>query len=315
MPQTVARRLEASRARPPSASADGVKRVSVLGATGSVGKNTLDLIGRNPNLFQVVALTANRNAQALAELAVRHRAELAVVADESRYGELKERLAGTGIEAAAGPAGLIDAASRPADCVMAGISGAAGLRPTLAAVAQGRRVALANKECLVCAGEIFMEAVRSAGTELVPVEFRAFRRVPGDRRLRSGSHRAHRAHGIGRPVPHLEPGAPGGGDAAGGAEAPQLVDGPQDHDRFGHADEQGPGADRGLSSVSCRSGSARGGRASAVDHPRAGRLPRRLDAGATRKPRHAHPHCRRLGLAGRAWPPRPSASISWSWAR
>jgi 1-deoxy-D-xylulose-5-phosphate reductoisomerase len=147
-----------------------VKLVSVLGATGSVGKNTLDLLGRSPNQFQVVALTANRNAQALADLAVRHRAELAVVADESCYGELKERLAGTGIEAAAGLAGLIEAASRRADCVMAGISGAAGLQPTLAAVAQGRRVALANKECLVCAGETFMEAVRNAGTELVPVD-------------------------------------------------------------------------------------------------------------------------------------------------
>ena len=93
-----------------------------------------------------------------------------MIADESRYGALKERLAGSGIEVAAGAAALIDAALRPADCVMAGIIGAAGLRPTLAAVAQGRRVALANKECLVSAGEIFMKAVRQAGTELVPVD-------------------------------------------------------------------------------------------------------------------------------------------------
>ncbi|HET7155008.1 MAG TPA: 1-deoxy-D-xylulose-5-phosphate reductoisomerase, partial [Hyphomicrobiaceae bacterium] len=135
------------------------KRITVLGATGSVGQNTLDVIGRNPRLFEVVALTANRNAEALAQLALLHQAKLAVLADESRYGELKERLAGTGIEVAAGSAALIDAASRPADCVMAGIIGAAGLRPTLAAVAQGRRVALANKECLVCAGQFFMEAV------------------------------------------------------------------------------------------------------------------------------------------------------------
>jgi 1-deoxy-D-xylulose-5-phosphate reductoisomerase len=146
------------------------KRITVLGATGSVGRNTLDLIGRNPGLFEIVALAANRNAEGLAELALRHGARLAVLADESGYGELKERLAGTGIEAAAGPDALMEAATRPADCVMAGIIGAAGLRPTLAAVAQGRRVALANKECLVCAGGIFMEAVRSAGTELVPVD-------------------------------------------------------------------------------------------------------------------------------------------------
>jgi 1-deoxy-D-xylulose-5-phosphate reductoisomerase len=146
------------------------KRVSVLGATGSVGKSTLDLIGRNPAMFEVVALTANRNVEALAELAVRHRAALAVIADERRYGALKESLAGSGIEAAAGGAALIEAATRSADCVVAGIMGAAGLQPTLAAVAQGRRVALANKECLVLAGEIFMDAVRAAGTELVPVD-------------------------------------------------------------------------------------------------------------------------------------------------
>jgi 1-deoxy-D-xylulose-5-phosphate reductoisomerase len=83
---------------------------------------------------------------------------------------LKEKLAGTGIEAAAGDAALAEAAARPADCVMAGISGAAGLRPTLAAVAQGRRVALANKECLVCAGDMFMQAVEAAGAELIPVD-------------------------------------------------------------------------------------------------------------------------------------------------
>jgi 1-deoxy-D-xylulose-5-phosphate reductoisomerase len=147
-----------------------IKRVSVLGATGSVGQSTLDLIGRNPNHFQIVALTAKHNAERLAELAVTHGAELAVIAEEGCYQDLKARLAGTGIAAAAGMPGLIEAALRPADCVMAGIMGAAGLRPTLAAVSQGRRVALANKECLVSAGEIFMEAVRTAKTELIPVD-------------------------------------------------------------------------------------------------------------------------------------------------
>ena len=155
---------------PRPAAAATRKRVTVLGATGSVGSNTLDLIGRNPLHFEIVALTANTNAEKLAALAKLHRAQLAVLADDRGYPELKERLAGTGIEAAAGDAALIEAASRPADCVMAGISGAAGLRPTLAAVAQGRRVALANKECLVCAGEMFMHAVRAAGTELLPVD-------------------------------------------------------------------------------------------------------------------------------------------------
>jgi 1-deoxy-D-xylulose-5-phosphate reductoisomerase len=142
----------------------------VLGATGSVGQSTLDLIGRNPNIFKVVALTAKHNVERLAELAVRHGAELAVIAEDAHYQDLRQRLAGTGIEVAAGMAGLIEAALRPADCVMAGIMGAAGLRPTLAAVSQGKRVALANKECLVSAGETFMEAVRRAGTELIPVD-------------------------------------------------------------------------------------------------------------------------------------------------
>ncbi len=147
-----------------------VKSVSVLGATGSVGQSTLDLIGRNPNTFKIVALTANHNAARLAELAIEHGAELAVIAEEAQYKDLAARLAGTGIETAAGMAGLIEAALRPADCVMAGIMGAAGLRPTLAAVSQGRRVALANKECLVSAGDIFMDAVRKSNTELIPVD-------------------------------------------------------------------------------------------------------------------------------------------------
>ena len=147
-----------------------VKTVSVLGATGSVGQSTLDLIGRNPNRFKIVALTAKNNAARLAELAIAHSAELAVIAEEAQYQDLKARLAGTGIAVAAGMPGLIEAALRPADCVMAGIMGAAGLRPTLAAVSQGRRVALANKECLVSAGELFMDAVRAANTELIPVD-------------------------------------------------------------------------------------------------------------------------------------------------
>jgi 1-deoxy-D-xylulose-5-phosphate reductoisomerase len=146
------------------------KLVSVLGATGSVGLNTLDLISRTPEAFEVIALTANRNVDTLAELALRHRAKLAVIAEEGAFASLKERLAGSGIAVAAGASGLIEAALQPADCVMAGIVGAAGLHPTLAAVTQGRRVALANKECLVSAGEIFLEAVRQSGAELVPVD-------------------------------------------------------------------------------------------------------------------------------------------------
>ena len=153
---------------PSTASAQ--RRVSVLGATGSIGLNTLDLIGRDSAAYDVVALTANRNAEALARLAIAHRAETAVVADESQYEALKAALSGSGVEAAAGLQAVVDAAAQPADWIMAAITGAAGLRPTFEAAAQGTRIALANKECLVSAGEVFMAAVASAGTMLLPVD-------------------------------------------------------------------------------------------------------------------------------------------------
>src|SRR5262249_9744131 len=143
---------------------------SVLGATGSIGSSTLDLVSRNKHAFTVVALTANSNVERLAALAREHRAELAVVADPARYRELAELLAGSGTEAAAGADALVAAAACPADCVVAAIVGATGLRPTFAAVAQGRRVALANKECLVTAGDVFMAAVAASGAELMPVD-------------------------------------------------------------------------------------------------------------------------------------------------
>ena len=147
-----------------------VKRISVLGATGSIGENTLDLIGREPSAYRVIALTAGHNAARLAELAIRHRAELAVIADAYAYPALRQALSGTGIEAGAGEVALMEAASRPADWVMAAIVGAAGLKPTLEAVRQGRLIALANKECLVSAGDIFMAEVTRAKATLLPVD-------------------------------------------------------------------------------------------------------------------------------------------------
>jgi 1-deoxy-D-xylulose-5-phosphate reductoisomerase len=145
-------------------------RLTVLGATGSVGMSTLDLIGRDAGAYEVVALTAQSNAARLAELAIRHKARLAVIGDEACFGELKNCLAGTGIAVAAGAAAVEAAASEPADCIMASIVGAAGLRPTFAAARQGRRVALANKECLVSAGDVFLREIKDAGTELIPVD-------------------------------------------------------------------------------------------------------------------------------------------------
>jgi len=146
------------------------QRLTILGATGSVGGSTLDLVARNPGRFTVTALTARRNAAALAAASRRVGAGLAVVADPAAYVELKEHLAGTGIEAAAGEAAVAEAARLDAEIVVAAIVGAAGLAPTLAAVEAGQTVALANKECLVCAGPLVMAAARRSGARILPVD-------------------------------------------------------------------------------------------------------------------------------------------------
>ena len=146
------------------------RTISILGATGSIGASTLDLIRREPDKWRVVALTANCQARELAALAREFSAEIAVVADKSCLVELRDALAGTGIATAAGPAALIEAASRPADIVLAAIVGTAGLAPPMAAIEQGRTVALANKEALVSAGEVMTAAVARHRATLLPVD-------------------------------------------------------------------------------------------------------------------------------------------------
>ena len=145
-------------------------RLTILGATGSIGNSTLDLVGRHAGDFQIVALTAQSRPVELAASARHHGARLAVIGDPAQYGALKEALSGSGIKAAAGEEALAEAAAEPSDCVMAAIVGAAGLRPTFAAIAKGRRIALANKECLVSAGDVFLREVKRQGAELVPVD-------------------------------------------------------------------------------------------------------------------------------------------------
>lgn len=146
------------------------RRVTILGSTGSVGCNTVDLMARQPEAFAIEALTANRNTAVLAKQAKALNARMAVVAEPAGYRELKAALAGTGIEVAAGPEAVVEAAARPADWVMASIVGAAGLKPTLTAVRRGAIVALANKECLVCAGDLMVAEVRASGATLLPVD-------------------------------------------------------------------------------------------------------------------------------------------------
>ncbi len=150
----------------------GPRRVSVLGATGSIGRSTLDVLRHFSahGDYRVVALTGMSNVELLAAQAIEFGAEIAVTADETRLSDLKKALAGTGIEAAAGAQALEDAAARPADWVMAGIVGIAGLAPTLAAARTGATIALANKECLVCAGDLFLAECAASGSRVLPVD-------------------------------------------------------------------------------------------------------------------------------------------------
>ncbi len=148
----------------------GVRSVTLLGATGSIGTSTIDLIKRNPGRYRVEAVSANRNALELAKIARELNARFAAIADPAAYGELKDALAGSGIEAGAGETSLIEAAERPADWVLAAIVGSAGLKSALAAARRGVTVALANKECLVCAGDLFMRIAAEAGAQVLPVD-------------------------------------------------------------------------------------------------------------------------------------------------
>jgi 1-deoxy-D-xylulose-5-phosphate reductoisomerase len=146
------------------------RSLTILGATGSIGTSTLDLVRRQPGEWRIVALTANCQATELARLAREFGAELAVVADESCLSELREALAGSGIEAAGGEAALVEAAARGAELTVAAIVGCAGLAPTMAAIEQGGIVALANKEALVSAGDVMLAAVKQSGATLLPVD-------------------------------------------------------------------------------------------------------------------------------------------------
>ncbi len=146
------------------------KSITVMGSTGSVGTSTVDLLKRSPELFDVEALTANSNVNLLAQQAVELNAKMAVVADEKSYKDLKSALSGKNIEVAAGEEALLEAAARPADQVMAAIVGFAGLAPTLTAIQRGATILLANKEALVCAGDLMVEEVRQNNAILLPVD-------------------------------------------------------------------------------------------------------------------------------------------------
>ncbi|HJO88318.1 MAG TPA: 1-deoxy-D-xylulose-5-phosphate reductoisomerase [Alphaproteobacteria bacterium] len=146
------------------------RRITILGSTGSIGCSTVDLVGRQPEVFAVDTLTAFSNVSLLAKQARELGAKLVVIGDENRFKELKDALSGSSVEVAAGRNALIEAAMRPSDFVMAAIVGAAGLEPTLAAVCRGATVGLANKECLVCAGDLMKAEMEKSGATLLPVD-------------------------------------------------------------------------------------------------------------------------------------------------
>ena len=146
------------------------RSITILGATGSVGASTLDLIRRERDKWRMVALTANCNAVELAKLAREFGAQIAVVGDETCLPELREALAGSGIEAAGGALALCEAAARPVDMTVAAIVGCAGLAPVMAAIEQGGTIALANKEALVSAGDVMTAAIARHGATLLPVD-------------------------------------------------------------------------------------------------------------------------------------------------
>jgi len=146
------------------------RRVTILGSTGSVGQQTIDLIERAPSKYQVVALTALKNVELLAKQARSLRAEMAVIADENKYDKLKTALAGSGVRAAAGADAVVEAAEADSEWVMSAIVGAAGLPGTLAAARRGAMIAFANKETLVCAGPLMMKLVAESGSQLLPVD-------------------------------------------------------------------------------------------------------------------------------------------------
>jgi 1-deoxy-D-xylulose-5-phosphate reductoisomerase len=161
------------------------RSVTILGATGSIGASTIDLIKRERSRYRVEALSANTNATALAALARELNARFAAIADPSAYAELKSALAGSGIAAGAGESALVEAAAYPAQWVIGAITGAAGLKPTLTAAERGAIVALANKECLVCAGSLFMRRAKAAGATVLPVDSEhnaLFQAMSGSRR-------------------------------------------------------------------------------------------------------------------------------------
>ena len=278
--------------------ATAVRSVTVLGATGSIGDSTMDLLRASTRSLPRRGVDGDiPMCKALANLAREFGARYVAVADPTRLSELKDALAGTRTECGAGESAVVEAAARPADWVMAAVSGAAGLKPALAAVDRGATVALANKECLVCAGDLFMERATKAGACILPADSEhnaLFQALEFRKSRRTGSRHHHR---IRRAVPYLVQRRHRAGNAGAGPETSELEHGAEDHDRFGIDDEQRPRGDRGGVPVrSCGRRDRRPG-SSAIDHSRHGRILGSLRGGAVGRAGYAHADRALPGLA------------------
>ena len=199
-----------------------VKTITLLGATGSVGASVLSVIDNQPGRFQLHAVIANRSASKLAQIAIAGSARIAVLAQLEELPLLKDALAGTGIACDAGPQAVEAAAAHPVDLVVAAIVGAAGIRPTWAALQAGNQIALANKECLVSAGNLFMEAARRHKKPI----------LAGVRSCEPERRGSHYDYSVRRAVPHMDERSDCFGDAGTGAESSHLGNGCKNHDRF-----------------------------------------------------------------------------------
>ena len=239
------------------------RSLTLLGATGSIGASTLDVVARHPDRYRVFALTAHRAADALLALCARHSPRYAVLSGLPEDPGLRRRFAEAGCktELLFGAQALEQVAADPGcDVLMAAIVGAAGLAPTLAGARAGKLVLLANKEALVMAGAFFMRAIRERGATLLPIDsehnavFQCLPQVAG--KVVGGRRAPHPAHRIGRAVQVYADRAPLAGDTGGGLRPSQLGDGAQDLGRFGDDDEQGARGDRGPLAVRRRRPSA-----------------------------------------------------------
>ena len=282
-----------------------MRGVALLGATGSIGDSTLAVLALHPDRYRLEVVAARRNVPRMLEICRQFRPPLAVLTEPAAAAELRAALGSASpTRVLAGRAALEQVVRAPSvDVVVAGIVGAAGLESSLAAARAGKTLLLANKEALVMAGALFMDAVQRGGATLIPIDSETnamFQCLPG---YRCGEPAAE--HGVRRLLltasggPFLRTSAADMApcDARAGLRPPALGDGTQDFGRLGHADEQGPRSHRKRLAVRPARQRHRGGGASAKRGALAGRVLRRLAAGAAGQPRHAGADRPRAGLA------------------